>query len=217
MQLDPVIINALPGPAHSVLDLGCGKGELLAELQSRGYRLLLGVDKNVPMNSLDGGNLFLVEKDAIEYLRTNNMPYACVILYDVLEHIHRKDVMTLLRLIKDNLRKDGTLILHLPNAEGLFGSRILHSDLTHRWAYTPQLITSLLTKAGFVHIECHEARPIVHGPVSFLRYLLWIAISMLGRFVLSMETGVSGGIMSQNMIVVAKKSVAACRGTPGSS
>lgn len=202
MQLDPALDKFIPRTQCSILDLGCGDGSLLKELYRRGHRLLVGVDKRVRTGTTDYP---VIEKDALSFLQINDMPFACIILWDVLEHIPRRDVRDLLVWILANLRPDGTLILHLPNAEGLFGSRILHSDLTHRWAYTPQLITSLLTKAGFVHIECHEARPIIHGPISFLRYCAWVVISAVGRFILAVETGQYNGVLSQNMVVVAKK------------
>ena len=207
MRLDPVLERNLPGPNHTVLDIGCGNCDLLEHLYLRGYRMLVGVDKYPSYCCGGHSGLTVIQQDARDHLLSNDIPYACIILWDVLEHIQRKYIRTLLTLIHKNLRDDGTLILHLPNAEGLFGSRILHSDLTHRWAYTPQLITSLLTKAGFVHIECHECRPIVHGPVSFIRYCAWSVISAIGRFVLAVETGVYNGVLSQNMVVIAKKSV----------
>ena len=208
MRLDPVLEAHLPSTHSSILDLGCGRGELLNELYNRGYKLLAGVDKHIHNpHAIACG---VVEKDARDYLWNNDIPYACVIMWDVIEHFKKSEIGPLLSLTRRNLLIGGTLILHLPNAEGLFGSRIYHSDLTHRWAYTPQLITSLLEKAGFVDIQCHECRPIVHGPVSFLRYVAWLGISWIGRMVLAVETGQYNGVVSQNFIVTAKKGGATC-------
>jgi hypothetical protein len=97
------------------------------------------------------------------------------------------------------------VVIHVPNAEGIFGMRIRYGDLTHENCFTPQSINQALMACGFDGMACFEDKPIVHGLKSFIRFVLWEVLSLPYRLLLIAETGNTKMILSQNMLVVAKK------------
>lgn len=93
-----------------------------------------------------------------------------------------------------------------PDAGGLFGAKVRHSDLTHESAFTSISIRQLLGACGFSDIRCFEGfedRPVPHGAVSALRAVLWEIGSAPVRPLHAAETGSLGCILSQNLLAVA--------------
>jgi hypothetical protein len=77
--------------------------------------------------------------------------------------------------------------------------------LTHETAFTSQSIRQMLRVCGFESIEVFEERPIVHGLKSLVRLWLWRLLTLRERLLLLAETGSAAGVLSQNMLVVARK------------
>lgn len=128
-----------------------------------------------------------------------------VILFDFLEHLGKQELFDLLDEVHRILRRGGHCVLHVPNGEGVFGTRIFFGDLTHLQAFTRQSVEQLLSTLGFTHIECFEDRPIVHGPTSLIRRILWEMGTAPVRLLSIAETGSVGQILSQNLIARAEK------------
>lgn len=91
----------------------------------------------------------------------------------------------------------------MPNAEGIFGSRIRYGDLTHEQAFTASSIRQMFGALRFGKTECFEDKPVVHGMKSLVRRILWELGSAPARLLSLAETGGSGVILSQNLLFVA--------------
>jgi SAM-dependent methyltransferase len=191
----------------AVLDLGCGKGELLSILAAKGYGNLEGVDcsplqvrrRVVPCVRL-GDGLSALKESADRSLDV-------VIAFDVIEHLMREELLSWATEVRRTLKAGGRWIVHVPNAASPFGSRVRYSDLTHELAFTRESIGQLAQLAGFSGWMVFEDRPAVHGFLSAMRRGIWA----LGRlpFVLlfAAETGeYRNAILSQNMVAVFQKS-----------
>jgi len=191
----------------AVVDLACGDGALLACLKQLGYLNVAGVDASpVRVRAAHAAGLGEVSCQEIgEYLRGREQQFDAVFLMDVLEHLDRKAQLEVLDQVHRALKVGGILILHVPNAEGVFGMRVRYGDLTHENAFTPQSIRQALHVCGFRDIACHEDRPVVHGPTSLFRHVLWVCLTAPIRVLLSAETGATGHVLSQNMTVAARK------------
>jgi hypothetical protein len=74
------------------------------------------------------------------------------------------------------LKPSGRWIIHMPNAESPFGSRILFGDYTHEQAFTRTSLGQLLRSSGFAREDCFEDSPVPHGLKSVLRTLGWRVI-----------------------------------------
>jgi hypothetical protein len=125
---------------------------------------------------------------------------------DILEHFTKQELFDYLDIVYLSLKQGGIVVIHVPNGEGVFGMRIRFGDLTHENCFTSQSMNQALTTCGFDGILCYEDKPIVHGFKSFIRSILWEVLSLPYRLLLIAETGNTEMILSQNMLVVARKS-----------
>jgi hypothetical protein len=128
-----------------------------------------------------------------------------VVLMDVLEHLTRQELFDILDQVFRVLRPDGRCIASMPNAEGLFGMRVRYGDLTHETAFTPRSANQAFSSVGFRTVQCSEVRPVRHGLVSTVRWLLWHLGTLPSRVLLAAETGEVSFILSQTMYAVALK------------
>ena len=197
----------------SIVDLGCGSGALLLLLQQAGYVNTLGIETSPDQVEFARqlGVKSIIAGDLLAFLRKSaGELFDVVVACDVLEHFSKDEVLELLDHAHRVLRPGGRLILHVPNAEGVFGSRIFWSDFTHEMAFTREALRQLTQACGFSSLECREDVPAVHGVKSFLRRLLWSGLRAFFRLVHMAETGDpgSGLILTQNLLAVATKDLA---------
>ncbi len=97
-----------------------------------------------------------------------------VLLMDVLEHFQRQQLFDILDEVFRVLRPSGKCIAHVPNGTGLYAMRIRCGDLTHDLASTCRSAQQSFSTIGFHDAQCFEDRPVIHGPVSALRFFVWL-------------------------------------------
>lgn len=191
----------------SIADLACGHGVLLYCLKKLGYNNVIGVDISPEQVNL-AHELGLKEvtcQNITNFLKNKESIFDVIFLFDILEHLSKNQLCDLLDQVSDSLKQNGTVIIHIPNAEGIFGMRIRYGDLTHENCFTPQSIRQVLSVCGFDNIECFEDTPVIHGIKSLIRYIMWKLLTVPFRLLLAAETGVTNQVLSQNMLVIAKK------------
>lgn len=193
-----------------ILDLGCGHGALLHVLNELGYSEASGVDESVEQVALaraagiDGvrqGNLMQVLSE------TSAASLDVVVAFDVLEHFTKPELIGILDHVHRVLTATGRFVVHVPNAESPFASRIRYGDFTHELAFTPQSLSQLFRVAGFGGMTVFEDRPVVHGVVSFVRRIAWFCLRTILIAYIAIETGLLDwhGVFSQSMLAVAVK------------
>lgn len=191
----------------SVADLACGYGRLIYCLKKHGYHNIQGVDiskEQVELSHKFGLNEVRCQSiDA--FLDENKKSFDVVFLIDILEHLDKGQLLKLLDKVNSSLRLNGIVVIHVPNAEGIFGGKARYSDLTHEISFTTQSISQALSACGFTNVRCFEDKPVIHGLPSFARYVLWQLFTLPYRILLLAETGVGKGILSQNMLIIAEK------------
>lgn len=193
-----------------ILELGCGHGALLYALQRAGYRNATGVDGS-PEQVGAANNLGIKgvhQGDVMETLsKVEDSSLDVVIAFDLIEHFTKTELIALVDEVYRVLRPFGRWIIHVPNAEGPFGSRMRHLDFTHQLAFTRVSITQLLRASGFSHVACFEDSPVPHGVKSIIRAMFWQAIRFLLLLFIAIETGDMNreAIFSQNLLAVAKR------------
>lgn len=202
-----VIKNHIPADRNiRILDLGCGSGGAIFWLKKAGYLNISGVDfsdemVNIAINAglkeVKLGDL----QSELKEISDNSLDV--VIIFDVLEHLTREILFEVCDGIFRVLKPGGRVIAHVPNAEGVFGSRIRYGDLTHELAFTPSSIRQLFQTTGFREVKCYEDRPIPHGFKSAMRALVWKMGTFIFRVLHAAETGVYSCILSQNMLTTA--------------
>lgn len=148
--------------AHSpVLDIGCGRGELLEVLGAEGIAAV-GVDLNDEMVAeARGRGLDAHRADAVEWLRRQpEHSLGAVISIHVVEHLELGPLIELLELAASRLVPGGILVAETPNPASLIvlgNSYIL--DPTHVRPLHPSLLTFLCERAGFRHVRLEFYAP----------------------------------------------------------
>lgn len=144
-----------------VLDVGCGRGELLAALAERGVEGE-GVDLDAGMVAeARAAGVPAHAGDAIAFLegRPENS-FGAITAIHVTEHLTLEQLVAFLELAASRLRPGGILVAETPNPTSLIvlgNSYIL--DPTHVWPLHPSLMTFLCERAGFRNVELRFHSP----------------------------------------------------------
>lgn len=206
---DYIIHRFLPENKNAlIVDLGCGIGGFTRAITNAGYLNVQGVDisEESVQTAHSHGIQNVMLGDIFSYLESiSDATIDAILCIDVLEHFTREESVKLLMEIRRVLKPEGRVIIHVPNAEGIFGSKIRYADFTHEMAYTQKSITQILLYCGLEKVSCYEDKPIIHGIISAIRRLLWIMLTIPYRILHAVETGSMNVKLSQNILVLASK------------
>lgn len=147
--------------SEGVLDLGCGRGEWLQLLRSKGIEGR-GVDSNrVFVEQCRGAGLDAQEADVLVHLRSlPPQSLSAVTSFHVVEHLRFETLLKLLDEIQRTLKPNGLVILETPNPENfMVGSCCFYTDPTHRHPIPSHTLQFLLESRGFLDISVMKLRP----------------------------------------------------------
>jgi len=140
--------------AAPVLDIGCGRGELLGLLREAGVEAR-GIDADADMAAYARGEGLDVEQvDLIEYLgRTTDGSLGAIFMGQVVEHLPGPTLAQSLGLAAAKLRPGGVLIAETINPLSPIALRNYFADLTHAQPLVPETLELLARQAGFAETE----------------------------------------------------------------
>jgi SAM-dependent methyltransferase len=150
------------GGAGRVLDIGCGRGELLSALADSGVEAV-GVDLDPGMVAeARAAGLDVTESDAVAFLRDQPpRSFGAMCAIQVVEHLPVRAVRELIELARSRLRPGGLLLMETPNPTALFVlGNSFALDPSHVWPLHPSLTTFLCEQAGFGRIEVRYFAPV---------------------------------------------------------
>jgi 2-polyprenyl-3-methyl-5-hydroxy-6-metoxy-1,4-benzoquinol methylase len=156
--------------AHQpVVDIGCGRGELLESLAARGIDGI-GVEPDVGMAAeARSRGLEIHPTGAVEFLGAAEPgSFGAITAIHVAEHLDLETLVTFIDLAATRLRPGGVLVLETPNPASLvvLGNSYV-MDPTHVWPLHPALMTFLCERAGFrdVELRFHSPAEAYHLPL----------------------------------------------------
>jgi SAM-dependent methyltransferase len=134
-----------------VLDVGCGRGEFLDLLTSRGI-VARGIDLNHEMaEGCRARGLDVTEADAVGYVSTlEDGSLGGIFSAQVVEHLEPSYLLRFLELSFHKLKPGGRLVLETLNPAcwvAFFDSYI--RDITHVWPLHPETLKYLVVASGF--------------------------------------------------------------------
>jgi len=105
-------------------------------------------------------------------------PASRIIALNILEHIYKQTLATVLEGVARALKPTGYLVAMTPNAGSPFRSMTRYWDITHEIAYAPSALRQIGLLCGFKCFDFRECLPRPPGLVSMIRYILWQMIRL---------------------------------------
>lgn len=148
--------------ASNVVDVGCGRGELLAALKERGVAAR-GVDSNAAMVELCRARGFAVDEgDALSYLQQQpDGGIGGLTAIQVVEHFSPAYLVRFLETAFHKMRPGAPLLLETinPACWMAFFETYLR-DLTHRQPLHPETLKHLVQASGFGQVDVQFRQPV---------------------------------------------------------
>jgi SAM-dependent methyltransferase len=140
--------------AAPVLDVGCGRGELLQLLREAGVEAR-GIDADADMVAYARGEGLDVEQsDLVEYLeRQHDGSLGGIFMGQVVEHLPPGVLVRALELAAVKLRGGGLLVAETINPLSPLALRHYFADLTHAQPLVPETLELLARQSGFAETE----------------------------------------------------------------
>jgi SAM-dependent methyltransferase len=164
-----------------ILDIGCGTGKLIYEMQSRGWEVF-GVDTSAIASSYTKEKLGIkniYNQDLLDV----NLPehyFDIITLWHVIEHL--SDPLGTLKRINLLLKEDGVLIIDCPNFNSL--ARIIFREKwfplflpRHFYQFTPQILKRMLEIGGFMIEEInYMIFPTANMALLKVSFIQWLGL-----------------------------------------
>jgi SAM-dependent methyltransferase len=144
-----------------IVDVGCGRGELLVLLREAGKRAR-GVDADEDMVAQCRELGLEVELgDGVAYVA--GLPegsLGAVVACQLVEHLRPARLMALLEGARRALRPGGVLLVETINPASLSALRNYFADLTHAQPLVAETLAFLVESAGFRDVEIRQTSPL---------------------------------------------------------
>ncbi|MGG9964521.1 class I SAM-dependent methyltransferase [Ferruginibacter sp. SUN106] len=140
----------------NILDIGCGLGQYLNEVNKLGYKKTLGIDisdESIKACKDKGINVLKIE-DVISFSKSVTEKFDFITMSHVLEHVDKDKIIDTLIAIKTSLlKKGGAFVVMIPNGQSNTGGYWMYEDFTHSTLFTAGSIIYVLKSAGFEEIN----------------------------------------------------------------
>jgi cyclopropane fatty-acyl-phospholipid synthase-like methyltransferase len=198
-------------PQHkdaAILDFGCGTGSFLFYLKKEGYTNFFGVD--ISAQQITYCKTHITDRveviNGMDYLHNKQGAYDFIVLHDVLEHMKKQDVMTLLNLLHQALKDGGTLLVRVPNMSTPFGLDARFNDFTHEVGFTSKSLYQILFVTRFTQITILPPSKIqVRSLNNFIRMILVKMLHQAMRFCFYIQDYTVPKNLDKNIVAVARK------------
>jgi 2-polyprenyl-3-methyl-5-hydroxy-6-metoxy-1,4-benzoquinol methylase len=98
-----------------ILDIGCGKGQLLLRMHLGGFKYCTGLDPFLQETIVYDNGITIYKASLEIFLSTNQQPFDLIMLHHSLEHM--ENPQQTLALVAKLLSKNGTILIRIPVAD----------------------------------------------------------------------------------------------------
>jgi len=141
----------------AVADIGCGHGEWLLWMKSKGFSSLRGFEfsESEPAKELEKQHIPITFGDAVESLEGFPQAFDLIHAKDVIEHFTKDEMVVFLQTARKALRPGGVLWLLTFNAQAPLANATRYGDFTHESGFTPMSLAQVVRATGFreVHVR----------------------------------------------------------------
>lgn len=154
-----------PGGGRRLLDVGCGSGEFLQRMRTRGWEVV-GVEPDPVAASRARSATLDVRDGSLVDAAFQGDDFDAIVLSHVIEHVH--DPVALLRECGRVLRPGGVLVVMTPNLESI-GHRRFGSDWRglepprHLHLFSSRSLSTCLQRAGLTVADVRTSARWVRG------------------------------------------------------
>lgn len=190
-----------------VFDLGCGSGSLLAVLKEEGFHRLSGMDLSPEQvaHAHSMGLTEVQEGDGLAHLKSIPCHWDLVLAADIIEHFTKDELVDLLQVIRNSLKRDGKLILRTPNMDSSLASVFAHGDFTHENRLNASSLEQVLLAVGFSQVEIRPSDMSAQNLAKecLRKPLYWIHVLLRKATLFATGRSTKGVLFSPNMIAIA--------------
>lgn len=187
----------------AIVDIGCGAGELVGWLQSRGFTNVYGYDISQEQIN-EAKHSFFGEFFCADVLNDDfNFPMADVFfLRDVLEHFNTDQIDKIFIKLRSRLNPDGQIIIQTVNASAHSGLITFYSDITHQTCFTERSLSQIIRiNLGVTPVFFPWYR-LGKSWVSIIALYLSRVLGLVRYILTSIEIGSGNKIFTPNLIAV---------------
>lgn len=144
-----------------VLDIGCGRGELLKILTENNIRSV-GLDLNYSMVEAAKKNGYeAIHDEALAYLsKQKSESFSAITGFHILEHIPFSNIIKLLEECSRVIKPGGFILFETPNPENFYvGSFSFYYDPSHLKPIPPEVLEFTASYYGFSRVEIIRSSP----------------------------------------------------------
>lgn len=181
-----------PDRSSSIADLGCGKGEWMAWMSSKGFTQLTGVDLSPSDLAIARQNAPArqwVEENVITFLESNTAAFDLLHAKDIIEHFTKDEFIRFLSAAKNALKPGGELWMLTFNAQSPMSSATRYGDFTHEIGLTPASMAQCLRACGFMIVSVRGVHYCSASVGGRLRHLLGRLFFGVARLLLRVRHG----------------------------
>lgn len=140
-------------PSMSVLEIGCGAGLFLRYLEARGYRNIVGVDRDIQLlealGDLQHSEIHFGDITALLKNELAGRRFDRIVILDVAEHLQLDVLVELMAAIKNHVNKGGCMMMRVPNVESPWGLKMHFGSFDHVTPLSPGRMAELAVMSGW--------------------------------------------------------------------
>lgn len=155
-------LSQFPPPGEGkIVDIGCGRGEMLEVLIEAGYDVV-GVDLNTEMvQDCSARGLPVTQDDALHFLgEIEDDSLRGVFCAQVVEHLLTSEVERLVQLCSQKLLPNGVMVVETINPRSSFAlGNHFYADTSHVKPVHPETLRFICEQVGFSSVHLQERSP----------------------------------------------------------